>query len=270
MPDLYKKSFANSTEAYQAQVQKNLPYIYIHNGEYIYFSMQQDDVYYTGMVPFTIHQGDSFERSTTYPDHCKIYRYIEVSNFSPTDPPTEHDYKGGTQKSLYPKRTFVQGELQKVEYHSNKEFTDLVLKVDVAYQRDSLGFALERTTTRTWYLENGDAHPKQKITNKVYDELGTIIEGEKRRGNIKKLVSKKALEYMIATIQDKTPEEIVVMGRDFLKVHQAGFNAFIQESNTDLYQEIVQAPDAWLDNIIDAQGTTIRAYVLGEINIWGL
>lgn len=267
---LYKKSFANAEEAYQAQVQKNLPFIYVHNGEYIYFAMQADNDYYTGMVPFVIQDGDSFSRSTTYPDHCKIYRYIEVSNFSPTDPPLEHDYKSGTQKSMYPKRTFVQGELQLVEYYADKAFTDLIFKVQVNYVRDALGFATERTTTRTWYREDGSAHPTQKITNKVYDELAQIIEGEKRRGNIKKLVSIHALKYMIGTITDKTPEQIVVMGRDFLKVHQAAFNAFISESNTDIYADIAAAQDDWLDNIIDAQGTTIKAYVLNEINIWGL
>ena len=124
-------------------------------------------------------------------DHfLKIYRYIKDANktYRLTEVPKGHDYKRGLTISLYPKDYIEYGELYKTEYYANEDLTDLVLKVTVEYVRDQMGFAQERTTTRTWIKENEEEHPDTKVTKKYYrvGTLSPIEEGIRRRGNIVK------------------------------------------------------------------------------------
>ena len=81
---------------------------------------------------------------------------------------------------------------------------------------------------------------------------------------------------MQATIPTQNPEhaaltgpEIIVLGRDFLKVHKLDMEAYVDESNKDILVAIGGATDFWLDNVIDGNGTTIRQYILGSLQIPG-
>lgn len=184
------------------------------------------------------------------------------------------DYTVELESKLFRENTMVRGELQKVEYWDNSTKDNKVLEVDVVYTRDPLGFAQYRTTTRTWFDQAGNALDNQKVTVKYYDTLGQIQEGKRRRGNIVDAMQMPILGMMIATLPGMsapwnamTQPEIVQLGRDFLKLHAESFSAFINESHKQILDDILNATDAWLDNIIDADGTTIRYYILAQMNL---
>lgn len=182
------------------------------------------------------------------------------------------NYKTELTVPLFPKRTFVQGELQKVEWYSDEAKTDLVLKVDITYVRDIAGFALERTTERTWLRKNGTEHPNKKTTKKIYDDNGIILEGKRRRGNLVNILMKKTVDYMLETMltdpQDAVEiETIIQQGRDFMKAHQDQITAFINESHKEFKTTVENSPETWLDNIPGSLGSSIRDYIVGELNI---
>ena len=169
--------------------------------------------------------------------------------------------------------------MYKTEYYANDDLTDLVLKVDINYIRDSLGFAQERTTTRTWIKENEESHEDVKTTKKYYRQgtLSPIEEGVRRRGNVIKGLQMPILGMMMATIppQQNENEEarksrIIKLGRKFLAENKEKFTFFVEDSNREIVEDVQESTDFWIDNIIDAQGTTIRAYIIAQLSIGGL
>lgn len=196
--------------------------------------------------------------------------------------PHNIDYKIELIQSLYPKRTMVQGEIQNVCWFSDQALTDKVIEVDVSYVRDGNGFAVERTTTRKWILNNGQEFEETKITNKRYDINieEQIKEGKRRRGNIVDYVQIPTMGFMIETIQNKTQGEIILMGREFLDFYKDEFQKFVESSSsvTDINdvnfgkKNIVvafeNAADYWLDNTPMALGgATIRQWLIAEFSI---
>jgi hypothetical protein len=200
----------------------------------------------------------------------KIYKYVKYGVTLKHH--HEINYNIELESSLYPKRTFTQGELRNVKWYLDSDCLDLILETDIVYNRDSLGFAEDRVTTRTWYNVDNLPNPEVKITYKSYtiNQLDQIDEGITRRGNVIKGLQIPILGMMLNTIPDLEPPVIIQMGRDFLKLYQSSFQSFINESHNQIYIDISSANDYWLDNAIDANGTTIRDYVLNEINIWGI
>ena len=209
--------------------------------------------------------------------YCKIYRYVEDKHkYNLKKAPMGLNYKNGLTTKLHSKRYFTQGELQKVEWYANPDLTDLVLIVDIQYKRDSLGFASERITTRTWINEDESEASPKKITKKVYsnDTLSQIEEGIKRRGNIVKGLQMPVLGSMLATIPtnegESEPERqgrVLLMGRRFLATYKKEFTLFIEDSNKEIKEQLKLANDYWLNNVIDANGTTIRSMLLKELSI---
>lgn len=218
-----------------------------------------------------------FDPSSKY---CKIYRYVpEDQKHNKTNAPVGHDYITGLTTRLFAKRTLIKGELIKVEWYADEEKTDLVIVVDIVYERDPLGFATRRTTTRTWIREDGTEATPKKVTIKAYsdDMLSQIEEGQRRRGNLVKGIQMPVMGMLIATIPAKSGESeverqgrIVLLGRKFLSDNKQYFTAFTEDSNREIVEVIEGSTDFWMDNIIDGNGTTIRQYLLNELNIGGV
>lgn len=233
---------------------------------YIYSSETNEVQYDESYVPF--------DKNELIP---KIYRYVEDKSLHNLRvAPVGLDYITGLTTKLYPKRTFNKGELNLVEWYGDEEKTDLILKVEIDYTRNPLGFADYRTTTRTWYLENGEEASPKKITKKKYsdDMLGQIEEGIKRRGNLVKALQIPVLGSMLATIQIRTDENeqqrqnrVLLLGRQFLAQHKSSFTNFIEDSNKDIIGEVEGSADFWLDNVIDQNGTTIRKMIIHSLTI---
>ena len=180
------------------------------------------------------------------------------------------DYKVQTRTNLFPQRTFVQGELQRVDWHSNEEKTDLVLRTDISYNRDTFGFATDRTTTRTWYDYDDNPMPIQKVTTKLYSLMDTIKEGKTRRGNIVDGVQLPVFGFLQEAANDPTaaasyglnPATVLLVGREFMDRFEVEFAKFIDNSSsiTDLadpnfnrktvvveFENAAQSTDPWLN-----------------------
>lgn len=274
----YKKVFASRQEAMQEKASKGFDFLHIVNDEYVYRSQTQDDQYYTNMVQHVPNgEADVVSLVKEEPTDCKIYRYVMVSQHAKDCAPIDHNYKTGLSISLHPNRTFNAGELDQVDWYADKEQTDLVISVVISYTRDTLGFALSRTTTRTWYNEMGQAASPQKITEKIYenDPVLQMDEGKKRRRNLVSIVNTYTLGYMLATTPAKVNEDEVTRqwrvlndGKKFLSQYKSEYTSFVEDSLPEILDVIKDGTEYWWDNVIDADGTTIRDYVYNELNIY--
>ena len=193
--------------------------------------------------------------------------------------PLAIDYRVEILSPLYPKRTMVKGEVQKVEWFKDRDLTDKVIDVTISYVRDAFGFATERTTTRTWVMSDESSYPEQKITNKVYSPNEMISEGYIRRQNIVDFVQLPTLQFLLETEQGD-PNTIILMGRSFLDRMKDVFDNFVSNSSTvvdpldpffgqkTVVKELMLAGDLWLDNQPQALGgATIRQWLALEFSI---
>jgi len=279
MASFYRKTFASREEAMQEKLVKSLPHLFVQDGTYFHKSTNQsdDDGYYSGMESHSVSEEDAQILTVKEePLHCKIFKYFDISSYDAFEAPHGHNYKSSLSSgdSLFPKEFLVRGELQKTEWYSDKQMTDLVLIVEFIYTRDMLGFATERKSIRTWIREDGSEHPNKKTKEKTYSDLAQIREGVTRRGNIYKGLQKPVLGMLIATASSmpapwntKSQIELIIEGRNFMKNHKENFSNFVDESHKDILEDIKTATEPWLDNPIDVNGTTIRKYILNEINL---
>ena len=126
-------------------------------GNNIYLSFSDDETAYSSAIN-TFHDG-LINTDTIDKKYAKIYRYMtDDPPHCKLEAPIDHNYITDLTIRLHPKRTMVKGEVQKVEWFSDEATTDLILKVDINYTRDPLGFALDRTTIRTWINEDETIH----------------------------------------------------------------------------------------------------------------
>lgn len=193
------------------------------------------------------------------------------------------EYTKQVKPNLYPKRTKVKGEVQKVQWYADAALTDLVLEVDIVYTRDVQGFATDRTTTRKWVMNNGNFHADTKVTTKKYNINieDQIVEGKTRRRNIVNIVQLPVMSFLIET---ETPgmsvPEILLMGRAFMDTMELHFQKFIDNSSTvtdpldpdfgkkQIVVAFEDATDSWMENTPAALGgATIRQYLIGEFSI---
>jgi hypothetical protein len=209
------------------------------------------------------------------------------------------DYKKDINSglTLIPKRTVTQGEVTKVEWYKtldgNQVPTDLVIIVDIAYTRDTTGFATFRTTARTWINRDGTENSDKKYTTKFYfvNPSDMITEGLKRRKLLVSSIQIPTLTFMMEVLMPlgHTQQSVVLKGREFMDDYDGDFNRFVENSSTITNPAdpnvgrksiIVQLEDnavdgrnatynAWLDLAPGSLGgmTTIRQYLINEFNI---
>ena len=198
------------------------------------------------------------------------------------------DYRKEIEGSLFPKRTKVQGEVTKVEWYRDKGLSDLFLRVDINYTRDSIGTALERETTRTWINRDGSENPETKVTEKSYiiNQEDQTAEGKRRRENIVNGLEFPVLAMMMEVLLPTGLNQTAVLlkGKAFLDAFEGEFDRFIKNSSdiTDPLSEdfgkksvvvaIEGAPATtydWLDELPNSLGglKTIRQYLIEEFSI---
>ena len=192
------------------------------------------------------------------------------------------NYKTEMISNLFAKRQMVKGEVRKVEWFSDEALTDLVLVVDITYVRDGNGFAVERTTIRTWKNDNDSDNEDKKITKKKYSTNveDQIKEGKRRRQNIVDYVQLPTMSFMVETMQPMTVNEILLLGRDFMDRMEPEANNFVKSSSTvtDINDPnfgkkkvvvwLETQTDTWLDNQpVALGGATIRQWLVGEFTI---
>lgn len=181
------------------------------------------------------------------------------------------NYKTEMYSSLYPKREFVFGELQKIDWYSDTALTDLVLTVEVTYNRNPLGFAVDRETHRKWVMENGEYHPDVKITKKDYtinpqDQLDEII--KKRTNNVRQIIL--ALIGLVSATEPGMDEaDVIASGRDFFDKHDHERNLYVNDGSESLEEAVRSETEfSWLDNdIIALTGLpSIRSYIIYNLS----
>jgi hypothetical protein len=135
-----------------------------------------------------LHDGTNFVDPGDPP--TLVIEDTKIKNIAKAEAAVKHphniNYKTELSQTLYPKREFTFGAVTKVEWFSDVALTDKVLQVDIVYNYDALGFATNRTTTRTWYNEDDTPYSEAKVSYKDYtlnpqDQLDEAI---LRRTNI--------------------------------------------------------------------------------------
>lgn len=196
--------------------------------------------------------------------------------------PHNINYKTELKQALYPKRTFVQGELQKVEWYCDQAATDKVLETSMTYVRDAFGFATSRTTTRTWFRQDGTSFEEPKVTEKIYtlNYNDQIVEGKRRRQNIVDGIQLPVMGMLVEVLHPTPQVQVLLMGRDFLDRMELYFQRFIDNSSSindtqdpnfgkkEIVVEFENATDSWMDGTPTALGgATIRQYLIAEFTI---
>jgi hypothetical protein len=170
---------------------------------------------------------------------------------------------------------FNKGELNLVNYYSDAAKTDLILRVEMVYVRDSMGFPQSRTVTRTWFNEDGSEASPTKISTKIYpDNLTTYLnEGVRRRTNLLDILSAEVLQFrnlydpiVTGEAANIRYQRIVESGRRFKKLYHSEFDSFIDDANRDsIIAKMTDAEDFWLDTNIVHLSKTIRQHILDQL-----
>jgi len=209
----------------------------------------------------------------TCDQHVKIHHYIDEDPHDAYTPPHEHNYISGTTVKFFPKRTMVKGEVTCVDYFLDEALTDLILKVEITYNRDSLGLAVDRTVTRSWYREDDLPHPSTKVTKKIYtiNPSDQTKEAKRRRQNIIDRLLLVVLGMMIGTMPGETIDDILTDGRAFVLEFKSEFDTYVDSGGAEIVVTVSGATTSgitgvWLDNVAIAPTTTIRQYMMGELS----
>lgn len=212
----------------------------------------------------------------------KIFRYAAGEPREKKDPPWGLDYITGLTRRLYRDERFVHGELREIYYCANvvigpdgwPTYNDVIVSEHVTYQRDSVGFARSRLTEIRWYKEDGTVHPDVKQLHKTYSAMESQKEGIARRSNIIDDISVKTVGMILATVPTNdtypTAQSKIDLGREFMGENKTVMDMFIMAGERDIVAAVKYAPNWWLNNPINAQGTTIRQYLLSQVDIWGI
>jgi hypothetical protein len=204
---------------------------------------------------------------------------IKILIFAKEEAKNKHfhniDYTIELDRNLVPKRHFVFGELRKVDWFSDPEMTDLVLTTEYVYTRNALGFAESRVSTRTWYMTNGEPHPRQKLRDKAYfinpqDQLDEII--LKRTNNVRQINI--ALVYLVPLLSggQVTSQQIIESGRAFFNANDLNRNTYVNEGASGLEAAVRTADEtfSWMDIStapLGMQGiSTIRGYIIYQLS----
>ncbi len=213
------------------------------------------------------------------PSQPKIYKYVrdgvDEKHFH------EIDYKKELTINLYPKRYFSFGELDKVEWFSDNMLTDKILIVDILYNRDSLGFAISRTTTRTYINEDESLNSDVKMTIKDYtinpqDQLDEII--RKRNNNVKQININligliPVLTQADPNIADMTSQDAINAGVAFFATYRNEKFAYIEEGDVALENAVRNETSTqfdWFNTDATSLGipgvTDIRSYIIFNLS----
>jgi hypothetical protein len=203
---------------------------------------------------------------TTYRSKVKMHRYIKDSTYDPYSVPKEHDYVTGLQIKLYPVRVFDKGELNTVYWYSDIEKTDLIVRTDIIYNRDSLNFVTNRVSIRTWINEDGSDNPDTKMSIKEYTQEEAIAEGVRRRTNVVSSFQQPTIGLMVQ-YAGYTPTDAVIEGSRFMESISQEINSFIHTPRLNHFQSaLTNATEMWLDADI-GNAVTIRDYLIDFITI---
>lgn len=145
-------------------------------------------------------------------------------------------------QKLHPKRIFLFGAVVQVIWYAEPALITPVIQVDILYNYDTLGFATDRTVTRSWYRKNGQLHPHTKVTTKDYtinpqDQLDEAILRRKnnvRQTNLALIGVVPGLTQADPLVTDRTAEEVRDDGVSFYNNHTNDLTTYIETGSQNL------------------------------------
>jgi hypothetical protein len=211
--------------------------------------------------------------------HCRIYTYLNPMipiDIPKTMPPCTIDYRIEPMIRLAPLVTSVyKGEVREIIYYAsvtqNQDGTltgeTPVVKEEITYTRDVAKMAISRVMKIWWYLNDDTVFSTHKERFKYYAPQEKIAEGQRLRGNIIDFMQPPVL-YMLMQTEQIDYDTAVTVGAELYRKYSSNISSWISASRGNDLIDLVAADTEilWLDNVIDGQGTTIRDYILDQLN----
>jgi len=211
--------------------------------------------------------------------HCRVFSFMlpdYAAQFDCTEPPVTVDYTHELTQRLQPILTNVyKGEVRQIIYYESATHdaygqlvgTNPVVKEDFVYVRDIAKMVISRTLTISWYRNDGTVHPTTKVMEKLYAPQEKIAEGQRLRKNIIDFCQPTVLGMIMATEQVDY-DTAITLGAEISNTYSNEINSWVNASrgNTLIQTVTDNTSIAWLDNVVNAQGLTIRGYLLDQLN----
>lgn len=266
------KKFDNREAAFVAMRDIGFKHLAEYEGEYYYFSLQENDKFFTGMAEFEV-DSEKWNIVQEKWNHFKMYRLVFVAPHNLDDLPYDINYKTGLKSSLYPLDTYVRGRLTERNFMLNahlnaygeKEGSDLFVKETRSYTTDAGGFLKASERTIDWMLEDGTIGGS-KTLNFIYDNRESREEGKNRRRTVMSITSMAVVGLLVQTVTQGDINQAVAMGVAFIDKFKLEADNFVELATDELRQAFLADTETpWLDIVIDANGTTIRHYIANEL-----
>lgn len=231
--------------------------------------------------------GVSNQGLATIPLKVKIYDYLSNTPLAnKSEPPLRVDFVTGLDIKLYRKSILIKGECIREEFYQIASvdattgaitYSNLIVKEEINYVRNSLGFPVTKNSVISYALENGSFHTTVKNIAKVYSSLEQIDEGKTRRGNLVDGLQMPCIGLIAYATNgnfNATPA-IILEGRRFLSNYKNEFDNFVAASdksildcltNTNNSKYILSSNYTWIDSMTPYQ-ITIRQYLINELTI---
>lgn len=110
------------------------------------------------------------ERDTS--KDLKIFRYLDPSAGHKLDPPKKVDYRRSLEVCLARKTIKFDTTHERVEYHADTTFSDLIVREDHEFTFHVTGEPSAAHMTIAWYREDGTPHPSIKKAHQIYEVSG--------------------------------------------------------------------------------------------------
>lgn len=178
---------------------------------------------------------------------------------SPFDSPFTLDYKTGLNVRLHPRFIIDSGELRRAEYYSSydgTDYNDIILEVDVVWNRNEAGQLFERIETRRWYNTDDSIGDHVKVTKKYYNKEMAAKADSRRRSNIVEHMTALADTFgVLAYVQ--------TMFRDL----DDSLTSYEKTGDVRIISEIETYEGVWLEVNFPGTPYTLRQVIMSELNV---
>jgi hypothetical protein len=208
----------------------------------------------------------------------QIYQYIDGDNNASIFP-SDIDFITCLNRRLYPKNTYVFGELVSTIYYADRSgaqltgftyITPVVQEVFVYVRDATTEFPISRTNTLQWYLIDGTLDTLTKVLHKYYDDDAVLQmnELETRRNNNIDCIIISLVGLALMTNGGLTINDIVTQGKAFFALHSADRQLYIMDGGLELVDDVRNDTTlSWIDSDIShlTPLPTIRSFIIYQL-----